>query len=310
MKTMIKTPRLKRGLYMTFLTFLLAGLMSACNKSSDPINGDDSASVSAESSEDSYHNDADDLANSAAAQSDVTLSGRTEKWGDNRLCTDTKITVQKLVNTDSDTLTIDFGTAGCTDAKGNVRKGKIVVIYSVGKRFALQSTHTITFVDFFVNGVKVEGARTVKNVSPNLDGDITFDITLAGGKLTFPDGTTATRETHHFRQWSRNGTPLDLSDDSQKILATYNGVNSTAGGTNRKGSSYSMQVTKDIVYKATCLSEKVFIPVSGTKVLTVTKNSNTVQITIDYGDGTCDKTVTITVNGKTATETIKRDSNG
>ena len=291
-------------------------ILGSCSKTDTPVS-DNQLNVTAESSEDSYHSDTDDLSNSASAQSDATLTGRTEGWVDNRICSTTKITLKKLVNTNTDTLTIDFGTAGCTDAKGNTRSGKIIVIFTPGKRLYPGSSNTVTFADFKINGVKVEGTRTVTNVSPgtSLDGDITYEITLIGGKLTFPDGTTATRETHHFRQWFRNGTPLVLSDDQQKILASFTTPNSTsststASGTNRKGYSYQMQVTKDIVYKVSCLESKIFIPVSGTKTLTVTKGTNTAQITVDYGDGTCDKTVTITVNGKTETVTVSRDDNG
>jgi hypothetical protein len=183
-----------------------------------------------------------------------------------------------------------------------------MVIFAAGLR---QLSRTVAFVDFFVNSVKVEGTRTVKFVSGTLDGDITFEITLLGGKLTFPDGTTATRETHHFRQWFRNATPLDLTDDQHKILASFNGINSTASGTNRKGYTYAMQVTKDIIYKNSCLADKIFVPVSGTKELTVTKGTNApTQITVDYGDGTCDKSVTITINGKSEIVTVSRDSNG
>ena len=289
-------------------------ILGSCSKTDTPVS-DNQLNVTAESSEDSYHSDADDLSNSASSQSDATLTGRTEGWVDDRLCSDTKITLKKLDNTNTDTLTVDFGTAGCTDKKGNVRTGKIIIIFTPGKRLYPGFSNTVTFVDFKINGVKVEGTRTVKNVSPNLDGDITYEITLTGGKLTFPDGTTATRETHHFRQWFRNGTPLVLSDDQQKILASFTAPNSTsttstASGTNRKGYSYQMQVTKDIVYKVSCLETKIFIPVSGTKTLTVTKGTNTAQITVDYGDGTCDKIVTITINGKSETITVSRDGNG
>ncbi len=300
-----------KGISTLMIAFVL--ILASCSKTNEVAVANDNAdNVTTESSEDSYHSDADDIANSAAAQSDVTLGGRTERWGDNRLCADTKVTLKKLDNTNSDTLTIDFGTAGCTDVKGNIRKGKIAIIFTAGKRLYPQFTNTITFVDFFVNGVKIEGTKTVKNVSANLslDGDITFEIKLTGGKLTFPDGTTATRETTHFRQWFRNATP-DLTDDQQKILVTYNGTPSTASGTNRKGSGYSMVLTKDIIYKNSCLADKIFIPVSGTKVLTVTKGTNApVVITVDYGDGACDKTVTITINGKSETVTVSRDSNG
>jgi hypothetical protein len=309
MKTMKNLFGLKS---ISTLVIAFVFILASCSKNDEqPLVNENSENVNTESAEDSYHSDADDLANSAALQPDAILAGRTEGWNDNRLCAGAKITLQKRTTTNSDTLTIDFGATGCTDSKGNVRTGKITLIFTAGKRLFPQFSHTITFSDFKINGVKIEGTRTITNVSPNLvDGDITFRVELVGGKLTFKDGSTATRQTTHFRQWFRNGTPLDFGDDQQKILATYNGTNSTASGTNRKGFAYEMQVTKDIVYKNSCLAEKIFVPVSGTKTLAVTKGTNAAQIIVDYGDGACDKTVTITINGKTETVTVKRDDNG
>ena len=102
-----------------------------------------------------------------------------------------------------------------------------------------------------------------------------------------------------------------FSDDQQKILAFNGDIQSTAYGKNRKNYEYEMKITKDIIYKNSCLIEnKVFIPVSGTKVLKVTKDGKVNEITVDYGDGACDKKVTITLNGKSETVEVKRDDNG
>lgn len=304
-------------IHSAVLSLTIGFLIASCSTSSDPVTTNVSNSVATESAEDSYNNDTEDLASAASSQSDIQLGARTDgarTWADDRVCSSTVITIAKKVNTNPDTLTIDFGTAGCTDAKGNVRKGKIIVIYSPGDgRWKVGGGYTVTTSNFSINGVTVEGTRTVKNVSPNLDGDITWEVTLAGGKLTFPDGTTATREAHHFRQWFRNGTPLILTDDEQRILASFSGTNvstSTATGTNRDGYTYTMQVTKDISYKVTCLLAKIFVATSGTKTYNITKGTETANITVDYGDGTCDKTITVTVNGKSKTETVKRDDNG
>jgi hypothetical protein len=301
-----------KSLSSLMLAFVL--ILGSCSKSDEVTVSENTLNVNTESSEDSYHNDADDLANSIASLPDGSITGRSEGVNDTRFCTDTKVTLRKADNENSDTLIIDFGTVGCKDVKGNTRKGKIIVIFNPGKRSYPQFTNTVTFENFFVNGVKVEGTRTIKNVTSTIvEGapDITFDISLTGGKLTFPDGTTATRTTRHFRQWARGGTALDFSDDQQKILAFYIEVQSTASGSNRKGYTYEMKVTKDIVYKNSCLKDsKIFIPVSGTKTLKVTKDGKSVDITVDYGDGTCDKTVTITTSGKTETVTVSRDDNG
>ena len=68
MKTMKKNFGFQNQHLLKFvvLCLVLAVGVSSCNKSDDPVSNADQASVTAESSEDSYHNDADDLANGAA----------------------------------------------------------------------------------------------------------------------------------------------------------------------------------------------------------------------------------------------------
>ena len=57
-----------------------------------------------------------------------------------------------------------------------------------------------------------------------------------------------------------------------------------------------MEITETLVYKRECaIGNRVFMPVAGIKVLT-TENR---QMTIDYGDGECDRKVTVTINGET-----------
>ncbi|HLZ16687.1 MAG TPA: hypothetical protein VKQ08_06595, partial [Cyclobacteriaceae bacterium] len=66
-----------------------------------------------------------------------------------------------------------------------------------------------------------------------------------------------------------------------------------------RNGTYVMRITKDLVHKVACREEHVFIPVSGTKVITVTNTTNeTRQYTIDYGDGACDNEITVTINNK------------
>ena len=67
-----------------------------------------------------------------------------------------------------------------------------------------------------------------------------------------------------------------------------------------------MTITNHLVYSRSCeLNSKVFIPVSGTKHLMVDKK----EVVIDYGDGSCDNTITVTINGKTKTEILSDKGN-
>ena len=151
-----------------------------------------------------------------------------------------------------------------------------------------------TFDGYFINGVKIEGTRTVTNSSASLESNPIFTIVVTGGRATWPDATFATREANRTREWKRSNTP----NTDQWI------VTGTASGTNRNGKSYQMEITKPLVYKRECaINDKVFIAVEGTKVLTVESK----QVTVDYGDGSCDKLVTITINGKSKEVEVKGD---
>lgn len=183
------------------------------------------------------------------------------------------------------TITIDFGT-GCADAHGKTRKGMIVIHYS-GKRFSPGSTITVTVQNFYKNDAHVEGTLTLTGLLPSTPDNSKFQL-VTSGRLTFPDGRHATRE---------QSTIHELFPDPKNLWI----VTGHSSGTNKNGKSYTMKITSELVYSKTCeLNSKVFIPVKGIKTLTVDHK----EIIVDYGDGSCDNTVTITVNGKSKVETL------
>ncbi|MBK7653549.1 MAG: hypothetical protein IPJ20_26390 [Flammeovirgaceae bacterium] len=277
--------------------------LASCTDDSVKFNTEDSQNVENEASTDSYFEDADDMATIAVAADGSTASGaRESSYGrqgikpvDIRFSCAT-ITFLFADNNSTTTphgfITIDFGD-GCTDAKGNVRKGKIIVEFT-GKRFLPDSRIITTFQDYFINGVKIEGVRTVTNVTGSVEENPKFLIKVDNGKATWEDGTFATREVNRTREWIRANNPLE-----DKWI-----VEGTAAGTNRNGKTYQVEITKALVYKRECaISAKVFIAVEGTKVLSIDNK----VITIDYGTGECDRVVTITINGQSKDVTVRGD---
>ncbi|MBP9925344.1 MAG: hypothetical protein KBF45_05085 [Cyclobacteriaceae bacterium] len=277
--------------------------LASCTDDSVKFNTEDSQNVENEATTDSYFEDADDMATIAVAADGSTASGaRESSYGrqgikpvDMRFNCAT-ITFLFADNNSTTTphgfITIDFGD-GCTDAKGNVRKGKIIVEFT-GKRFLPDSRIITTFQDYFINGVKIEGVRTVTNVTGSVEENPKFLIEVDNGKATWEDGTFATREVNRTREWIRANNPLE----DQWI------VDGTAAGTNRNGKTYQVEITKALVYKRECaISAKVFIAVEGTKVLSIDNK----VITIDYGMGECDRVVTITINGQSKDVTVRGD---
>jgi len=299
MKTM-KNAFLKglSGLALITLVFL-----ASCTDDKFDLSVNDSENVENEAATDGYFEDADDIATLAVAADGSTLSGSRQSAsgrggvkpnGDLRFNCATvtfEFAADNSTTTPHGYITIDFGT-GCTDGKGNVRKG-IMVVEFMGKRFLSGSKIITTFDGYSINDVQIEGTRTVTNVTGSTEASPKFSIVLEGGKATWPDGSTATREVNRTREWIRGTNPLQ----DEWI------VDGTAAGTNRSGGVYQVDITTPLVYKRECaINNKVFMAVEGVKVLTVDNNK---VITIDYGTGECDKIVTVTINGQSRTVEVK-----
>lgn len=185
-----------------------------------------------------------------------------------------KDTVNKIV-------TVDYGD-GCEGPGGRIRKGKLIINYNE-HRLIPGAFRIVTFEDFFIDDTQVEGVRSVENISVDLDDNPTFESTLEDGKLTFEDGTIATRDASHIITWFRENNPLN---DERT-------VEGGANGTRRNGVVYDVEILERLVWKRACTLEGVFIPIGGVKQVTWGAN---VAI-IDYGDGeTCDNEVTVTIN--------------
>lgn len=193
--------------------------------------------------------------------------------------------ILECANVERDTvnqvITIDFGD-GCEGRRGRVRSGKIIVTYD-GNRRTVGSFRSVSFENFFVDSTQIEGTRTKTVTAVDAENlSITVDITLTGGKLTFGDGTFATREAQKTRVW-------DFDADGDHVTT----ISGSASGVNREGVDYSMDITEDIVFQRSCWRAGVFVPVSGIKMFSVGENT----AIIDYGDGACDNLATKTVDG-------------
>lgn len=274
------------------LLFFFSAFIISCNDE-NRLTLKDSQDIAEDALTDSYFEDADDMS-SLAIQSDAATAGgatsaltRQITVSDSRFCAGVSVTITLSPNSTPaipvGTITIDFGT-GCTDPRGNVRTGIIAVAFN-GRRFQPGSTLVWTTDNYTVNGVQLEGTRTLTNITGSTEESPKFQIELTGGKATFPDETVATREASFTREWIRAASPVN--DEIR--------LEGSAEGTNRTGVAYTMGIEETLVFKRSC-----GFPVSGVKIYT--KEGK--QITIDYGDGTCDRQVTYTVGDQTITTNV------
>lgn len=294
-----------------------AAVLYSCKKDNEAtLSATDSQVVGSESVSASTSSETSDLGNSVISNVSDTRLSTARDAGDitgsalynSIISKDKRLTGATITiagtgtkTSPSGTVTINYGAGVTTD--GITRRGIIRIVYS-GRRLQPNSTRTISFDGFYRNDVKVEGSYGVTVMDSTVTGGpnptdviITFKH-ITQLTLTFKDATTITRTATFYVVWDyKIGAPLQST-------VTHK-AGSTAAGTNRRGKSYEMAITKDVVYRLECLASGFVLPVSGTQ--TVTTESRI--FTIDYGTTDCDNTVTVTIDGKNLTVTVGSDGN-
>ena len=268
------------------------GISSCKDETPQRFTLQDTADLTDEAVTEAYFQDLDDMAGVAIeAPSDTQYNtGRIATSitiEDHRFnCDGIIVTVVPAETSNADhpkgVLTIDFGTAGCTDQKGNVRKGKLIFNYD-GKRFMPGATVVTTTENYSINGVKLEGIRTLTNLQNSTSDAPRFNVVLQNGKAIFPNEVFATRQSDITWQWNRAANP---QEDNLTVEST-----SSASGSTRAGRAYQVDVVENLVYKRHC-----GIAVSGIKKYTIDGEK---EVSVDYGDGVCDRAFTVTMNGIT-----------
>lgn len=187
-------------------------------------------------------------------------------------------------------LTIDFGTTGFTDKRGDVLKG--IIYLTISNRMSVAgSTRKVEYSNFFVNDNSVKGSKTV-TYNGATDGKPSWGI-VANDTIVRTDGTTVVWNSDRTRtRTDDNATPLIYWDDTYSITGSSNGINA-------KGVAYTMQIdaTKPLILVG---GWKFFV--SGAVLITSEKRT----ALLDYGDGTKDAKATLTINGVTKTINLRK----
>jgi len=180
------------------------------------------------------------------------------------------------------TITIDFGNGGCVDAYDIERKGKVVITLT-DKYRNVGSVTTLTTQDFYVEGYKIEGTKTVTNKGTNAEGNLEYSVEITNGKITFPDGDVTTMESSRIREWVEGNGTLNPFDDVYSITGTAEGVN-------RDGRAYTLTITSALRVQLNCRW--------------ITQGTLEIQPedlklrTVDFGDGACDNDATVEIGRK------------
>jgi len=180
------------------------------------------------------------------------------------------------------TISIDFG-SGCSGLFDNTRSGKILISVS-GPRMTKGSTKSVTFDNYTVNGIKVEGTKVIENMGYNNSQQMVFAVTLTNGKLTLPDGKTIKRSFQHQREWTAGLLTRSIWDDECLITGTATGVNIN-------GVAYTNTITTALHWERVCR----FV-VSGVVRI---ERTGADAVEINYGTGECDAKATVTRGDET-----------
>ena len=179
--------------------------------------------------------------------------------------------------------TIDFGTDGCESFNGILRQGMIHTTLT-DRWFNEGSLRTITFEDYYVDSVHLEGVKTIENTGLNEVGNMTWVRKMTDGKLSYTDGSTTTWNCERFVELVEGGDTWVFSDDVYLVTGGSTGVN-------QDGLSFSTEITVPLKYVFGCR-----FPVSGELTITIEGSE---PVVINYGDGECDDMATQTTGDET-----------
>jgi hypothetical protein len=180
--------------------FLIASMLFSCQKdlssgNNQSVTEEQATAYSEESSiAEAGFDDAEDVAMTAADEennaSEFGINGRVV--GFHPLFTELRaaigdcaeITVTPNDSTYPKTITIDFGN-GCLGRDGKFRSGAIIIHLTAPLRRP-GSVVTITFRNYYVNRVHLEGSKVISNLSDPPAHK--WSVQVVGGKVTFPTG--------------------------------------------------------------------------------------------------------------------------
>ncbi|MEM8969141.1 MAG: hypothetical protein AAGE93_22175 [Bacteroidota bacterium] len=268
----------------TGLSLAVMVSFSACQEDSEGVtsSADEADAIALdEAVADDLFEDIDLLSDEAADFEGDSSGGRLENEETTLMsdCVGRGVERQRVEGVFTKTVTLDFQ-EGCEGPKGRERKGTMIITRVTDTN---ESTYTVstTLQNFYLDGKKVEGTRT--RVYTTLEPGVQqVQITLADGKVTLEDGQVIERDGSFTKTWNR---------DSGETT-----VEGSATGINRNGVSYTSTITEPLMYKRNCRVDGVFMAVDGIRNIT---REGKADVTVDYGDGECDKTVDVTVDGET-----------
>jgi hypothetical protein len=182
---------------------------------------------------------------------------------------------------------VDFG-AGCPGKDGRIRSGKIVTEYT-GRLTVPGKSSVSVFKDYTVDGVKVEGTVKITNT-----GNITqrqFTVEIINAKLTEADGDYTKWNSRRVITQVEGFITPDLHIDD---VFTITGSASGEVKTSTFATTWESNIIEPLRKRFAC----AYISKGIVKIIRRNQAADSKWVGIlNYGNGTCDKNATLTVNG-------------
>ncbi len=188
------------------------------------------------------------------------------------------VVITKVITQNSKEVTIDFGD-GCELRNGNMVSGKILLEYN-RDREAASKMISFEFDEFVFNEKNVEGNGSILRERSNANGNP--QSTRTGTiTVTWPDGSSANKNGTKIREWIEGYGTGAWGDNVFLITGNWMFMK-------KNGTILSAKIIDPLRRELACK----FL-VSGTVELA--KNEN--NAVLDYGDGECDSSAIVNING-------------
>lgn len=257
-------------------SFVMLVTLAGCKK-------DDNASPSSEVDETTVtqSSESDQIVNDAIATVDDAMDGSFDGIGNGRVeaCGTVNLNLQQR------SISIDFGT-GCQGIFGRNRTGRITVAFTDNQR-------TITFQNYAVEGYSISGTIIQGNIVRTRT-QISYTTSASNLAVSTPNRKFTISNMQRSTQINLGNNPRQITDNEVRITGTSAGINNN-------GENFTTEITTPLLIKQTCFQSGVFYPVSGVSIIRVGAKP---AITIDYGNGTCDKQITATMGSVSKTITL------
>ena len=170
-----------------------------------------------------------------------------------------------------------------------------LLIESTGRYRNPGASYTVTPTNYVVDGYTIAGSRTVANNGFNASNNLVFSIN-SSVSITDALGNSSTYFSTREREWINGyGTNIFTNGLSGWTDDVYS-ITGTAQGTSSNGVNYTVNITNPLIAELSCphlTSGTIEIDPTGLPTRT-----------FDWGNGNCDNSATVSVNGFTFSVTL------